>query len=85
MMRYSCILLSQLMVAGVCCVDDLVLFGNRVLCTFILDSSDSMGTNIVMGGLETCSLNIINLVSCGFDCDMFLLYAICGYLSVNFG
>jgi hypothetical protein len=44
-----------------------------------------MDTNVFMGGLTTWYLNIMNLVSCGFDCGMFLLYAICGYLGVNFG
>lgn len=56
-----------------------------MLCTVSLDSSDLMDTNIVMGGVTTWSLNIMNLVSSGFDCSMFLLYSICGYLSVNFG
>jgi hypothetical protein len=69
----------------VCGVDDLLLFGNCMLRTVNLDSSDLMDTNVFMGGLTTWYLNIMNLVSCGFDCGMFLLYAICGYLGVTFG
>lgn len=49
----------------------------------ILDSFDSMDSSIFMGGLTTWSLKIMNLVSSGFDCGMFLLYAICGYLFVK--
>lgn len=79
MMRYSCMLLSQLMAAGVVLMTDLVLFGNLVLCTINLDSFDSMDSNIFMSCLTTWSLKIMNLVSSGFD---WYVVAICnlGYL-----